>query len=153
MAPRTNIRDKENDKFCRISDKKVAVRVCGDPNAIPIPVTFDANTSNAVVKNFYGEALSVATSVLTSIVSHTVPVGKTFELNYIEVSGGNIAKFTVLRDTATIGKKVTYWCDFNQEFKFGGLEFAAGEKIEVKVIHERSASADFEARINGVERG
>jgi hypothetical protein len=140
-----NIRDREFDKFCELAVKKTAVRVCGDALADPIPITFAAGT----VVSTYAEISSLAASTLTTIVSYTVPALKKFQMDQVQVSGCNVATYTVLEDATTISKKRSYWADFNQEFDFFGLEFAAGKVITVKVIHERTGPGDFEARITG----
>ena len=88
--------------------------------------------------------------------SYTVPVGKKFFLQLVEVSGENIAVYDIFKDAAQIARRRTWWTGgFNTDFSFVktnclGVLFSAGEKVELKVEHSRTMTADFEGRITGV---
>jgi len=120
----------------------------------PIPVTLDLTVG--VTTNIFDQVTAVATSTQTTILSYTVPASKQFKLQLVEASGENIATYEIYRDTTLEAKRRTYWgagLDIVLQFiqtNSAGLVFTAGEKIEIKVEHERPMSGDFDARILGV---
>lgn len=150
--PKLNIRDREDQKFRNATGEyevKVAVEVENDSNnAIPVYVT---DSPSDIVINEYDEVTGVVPSILTTLVTYTVPVGKSFDLSYVEGSGTNVARYTVVVDGVTISSKRTWWSGpFNAEFEFNGYEVSSNSVIQLKVFHTRPMNGDFEARINGV---
>lgn len=107
--------------------------------------------------NTFGQISSLASGSNTTIVSYTVPAGKTFFLQHCEVSGENIAVYTVEVASIVQALKRTYWGgSFNEEFKFDdenarGLSVSSSGVVTVKVIHQSATTGDFDARILGVE--
>lgn len=100
----------------------------------------------------FGEALSVPSGSLTTIVSYTVPATKTLTLRKIAFSGQNIARFSCLIDTDVVNKQWTYFGNLSGSFDFGdgGLTATAGQVVTCKTIHQRPDFGDFAASIYGV---
>lgn len=146
-----NVRDRDNLSY-RDAGSDLTKRAVEVENSSlnPIPVFITAGSGDDVI-NEYDEVLGVVASTLTTLVSYTVPVGKTLGLRLAEASGTNLATYTVVVDGDVIASKRTWWgSDFNAVFEFNRLEIAASSIVQVKVIHERPMNGDFEARINGV---
>lgn len=105
-------------------------------------------TTGGVLKNYYNEVLAVASGVLTTIQTYTVVATKAalFDVN---VSGTNIATYTVLLNGNILIKKFTYFgSELNEDFNFSaGLGLVTGDVIQVKVIHNRPSTGDFNSRI------
>lgn len=98
--------------------------------------------------NDFNDVTSVATSVLTTINTYTVPVGTTGIFKQVAVSGTNIAKYEVLLNGSVIDRAYTYFgAPLSVEFKFNDTTLAAGDIILVRVIHNRPNTGDFNARI------
>jgi hypothetical protein len=114
-------------------------------------------SSNAgVFKSFYNEVTSVATSVLTTITTYTAPAGKTTYIQKAEVSGTNIAEFTLEINGSVIDKKRTYFGNsLNTEFTFAddniGLLVSVGDIVRTRVIHSRPVVGNFNSRIQVIE--
>lgn len=143
------IHGREFAKFELTTLDETAVRVlvrngAGDP--IPVFITDSSATDKISV---FSTSPSVGASVLTTIQSYTVPVGKTLLLKEIEVSGDNAAKYSVEIDSTLEARKRTYYSEFNETFNWNLLEVSAGSVIDVKVIHESDQVGDFDSRIIG----
>lgn len=128
-----------------------------DPSgAIPVIVQ-DAADETAI--NEFSEALLVVNGLETTILTYTVPPGKTAYLSRIDVSGENIARYEVYVDAELIARKRTWFGQgLNDTFDLTlssrrGLVVQPGEIIRVKVIHERPFPATFEARLQGMLKG
>lgn len=107
----------------------------------------------------YSEALSVVAAILTTIITYTVPVGKTAKLQRVAVNGENIADYTVIVNGTLTDRKRTYFSGpLNETFEFtgypdGGVSLIAADTVIVKVIHNRPMSADFGARVQVLQIG
>ncbi len=99
--------------------------------------------------NTYAEVSAVAKDTLTTIVTYTVPVGKTFRLSRIEASGSRMGIFTTLSGATIIDTKRSYFDNYNVVAEFGDEEFPAETVLTVKILHSRPTAGDFEARITG----
>lgn len=105
----------------------------------------------------YNEILALAAFTTASIVTYTVPIGKTATLQRVFVSGENIARFDVFVNASVIGTKRTYFGgDLNDDFEFsgpdgGGVALAAGDVVTIKVIHHRPMAGSFEGTIEVIE--
>lgn len=103
--------------------------------------------------NKYGDVAAVASSTETTVVSHTASVGKITYLQYVSVSGENIAVFKVKVNGTVVDLKRTYFGGpFNEDFKFdgdssNGVKVSVGDVIIVTVEHFRPFSGDFNAKI------
>lgn len=108
-------------------------------------------------KSLYSEVSSVAASTLTSVVTYTVPVGKTAFLQAVAFSGTNIAEYQVFIDATLEDKKRTWFSGgLDSTFQFStenayGIPLIAGNVINLKVIHSRPFVGDFNGRIQLLE--
>lgn len=116
-----------------------------------------APTSNQQLQIIYNEDGTVVTGVTADLVSYTVPVGKKAFLIRIEVSGENIAKYSVLVNSAVKSVKRTYYgSSLNENFEFGsgngsGFFLNAGDQVDVQVIHGQPATGIFDGTIQVIE--
>lgn len=133
--------------FKKTLGEKLARRVSNEADD-PLSVVLIPSTSDTSV-NEYSEISSLASGSLTTILSYTVPVGKTLFLNHIEVSGGNIAKYQVEINSIVKGTRRTYWGNFNSDFYYNKQKILSGIIIKVSVIHTRPIVADFNATLLG----
>lgn len=107
--------------------------------------------------SLYNEVTSVAAGVLTTILIYTVPAGKSFYLIRVEVSGTNIAEYTVQFNSGINSKKRTFYGNLNELFDYwtggniGGFPLVSGTALKVTTKHNRPFVGDFNARIQGVE--
>lgn len=109
-------------------------------------------SSPLIVKSTFNAITSVSSGILTTILSYTVPVGKTDYLDHIEVSGDNIANFEVYINNVLNARQRTAFTNFNALFEYQvdsevGYKLIAGTLLQVKVLHNRPSLGNFEARI------
>lgn len=99
------------------------------------------------ITNIYNEVLSVASGILTTITSFTA--SQSSKLKQVDVSGENIATFTVLVNGNVVSKKRTYFGgQLDNTFNFNnGIAVSSGQQILVQVIHNRPTVANFNANI------
>ena len=92
---------------------------------------------------YYNEVLSVGSSILTNVITHTSIVNEA--LQSIIVSGTNIAEYTVLLNAIIIIKVRTEFTSLNETILFPsqGLKLVIGDVITVTVIHVRPSLGDF----------
>lgn len=109
------------------------------------------STAAGTTVNTYNEISSVSSSVLSTVVSYTAP--STTKLMIIEVGGTNISRYDILLNSSVIARKYTsFGSGLNGEFNFkDGLMLAMGDVVEVKTIHSRPSTGDFNGRIQVVE--
>jgi len=120
-------------------------------NPLPVVTVLGPGAS---LKSFYNEVTSVATSVITTVITYTVPAVSYAKLNTIDVSGTNIAQFQVEINTVVIDKKRTYFSGpFNEVFNFdSSISLIAGDIVRVRVLHTRPFVGDFNARLTVSEQ-
>lgn len=115
--------------------------------------TWTITSSSKTLLSVYNSVSSVSSSILTTILSYTVPVGKTDYLGKIEISGTNTAQYEIFINGNPNGLKRTYFggsLNETLDYSFGnetGLKLNTGDIVEVKVIHGRPSLGDFEARL------
>lgn len=128
-------------------------------SAVPIPVFIvdtPPGSTPQIVEFSYNGITSVASSVLTSVISYTVPLLKTFYLLRVEFSGTNIAQYTLTLNASMAGVKRTYFGgDLDGEFNFesfsnNGFKLNASETMNLSVEHFRPNLGDFDATIIGL---
>lgn len=138
----------------RIGDQDNELEV-NDDGSINVNIVSSVS-SNEVEKNIFNEAPAVVSGIETSIVSYTVPALITAKIQRISFSGQSIGTFNLYKNGNKIDVKHTW---FNGpmfgDFVFIGASeegqvFAAGDKIELKVLHNRT-SGDFTGRIQLIE--
>lgn len=97
-------------------------------------------------KNVYNEVNSVASGVETLVLSYTALVDT--KIRQVDVSGENIATYTLLVNNVVIAKRRTYFTDINTQFLFQvGYELTMGDVVEVKVLHNRPDAASFNSTV------
>lgn len=114
--------------------------------SVPIPLGSD-NPNRIRVSNSLSAVASGATPTLLTF---TVPVGKTLFLELINVSGENVADYTVFIDGAKADVKRTYWSDFNADFWFLGEPVGENKVIDVVVNNFRPSVSDFDSKLIGL---
>ena len=102
----------------------------------------------------YGEVNAVAAGADVSVVAFTVAPAAAFHLRHVSVSGDNVAKFTVTLNGTPIGRKLTYFTHFNEDFFFAadetdGKRLVGGDELKVLVRHARPYVGDFNASVLG----
>ena len=123
-------------------------------NNVSVSVVNVYGCNEPTVYEQFEEAFSVSGSQL--LLTYTVPSGKDFYLKSAEVSGANIAEYSVYKNASLIGKLRTYFgAELNAVFDFSsgstyGNRFQDGDVLEIYVNNTRPTSADFDARIYGV---
>lgn len=111
----------------------------------------------ATPRNNFAEITSVASGVLSTILTYTVPTGKSFYLNRVEVSGTNIGEYSVQFNSIVNAKKRTYFSNLNEMFDFtmggntDGFQLVGGTIITITTIHNRPSLGVFDARLQGFE--
>lgn len=125
-------------------------------------MTFSGGALNVVLTNpletgdgklIFGQATSVPSGSETTVVTYTVPTGKTLYFISGSFSGQNLALFTLYINGAQEGIRRTYWGNFNGTFDFtsgAGIKVSAGNIIKITVIHNRPAAGDFDGTLYGV---
>lgn len=108
------------------------------------------------LKTFYNEVTAVPNSILTTIITYTAPFGKVSYIQKAEVSGNNVAEYTVELNSVVIDKKRTWFSGgLDNKFVFAetgtGYKLAVGDVITVRVSHLRPSVGDFNSRLQVVE--
>ncbi len=124
------------------------VKVCQEPGEV-LKVDLIEDGESGVATNTFNQISNVPSGTPTTVVSYTVPVGKTLYLKKAEASGNNRAKFTVKIAGSAEAIKRTWHSDFNVEFDWSNLAVSAGVTILIEVEHNRSATNEFDGRILG----
>lgn len=145
---------------------KVELPQQGDPNYSPTEViitdgtdTVDIRpdgsiavtlTDGGVPKTVFNEINAVATGVDTLVLSYTALADS--KIRQIDVSGQNIAEYTIKVNSITVGKKRTYYTNINTEFVFQvGFNLVIGDVVEVRVLHQRPDAVSFNSTIQLIE--
>jgi len=120
--------------------------------SINVNITPSTGGTNQVANKF-NSINSVPNGVLTTLITYTVPLNKTSLLQRSQVSGENIAKYTLTINGAKAAVARTYFGGaLNWDFDFttgqdNGLVLNPGDVVMIQVIHNRPQVADFEGRI------
>lgn len=95
----------------------------------------------------YEAVNAVASGALTNILSYTASTA--VRLMQVDVAGTNIAEYTVVLNGVVIDKKYTmFGAPLTAVFGFSsGIQLAIGDDIDIRVIHDRPALGNFNARI------
>lgn len=101
---------------------------------------------SGTVDTAYNEVTSVATGVLTTVVTYSAV--QNTRLKVCEFSGTNIATYTILVNGTPINKKNTYYGILDGKFDFSkGYNLISGDLVTVTAIHNRPDPGDFNAFI------
>lgn len=114
-----------------------------------INVNVVSASATGVEKSLFSTASSVASGVLTTVLTYIVPLATDSYAKRIEASGSNIATYEVYVDAVLVARQRTYFGSaLNCIFDFGtGIKYTAGTNIQVKIIHQRPTLGDFEVRL------
>jgi hypothetical protein len=120
-----------------------------------INVVSDVTPVVQTVKSFFNSITSVASGATSSIITYTVPTGKTAFLQRVSFSGSNIATYSVLLNSTEIDRQRVYFGgDLTKNVDYSsGIPLASEDVIEIEVYNFRPTSADFESRIQIIEVG
>lgn len=110
--------------------------------APPDPSVSSYTVESGTVATAYNEVSSVPSGTLTTIVSYTC-TGPT-RIKFAEVTGTNIAEYTVLVNGIVKNKKRTYYGNLDNSFQFAkGLGISSGDVISLQVTHNQTDLGDF----------
>lgn len=123
-----------------------------------LDVNIVSSGTSGTQQSLYDEVAGIPGGVTTDIISYTVPSGKSFYLARIEVSGDNVATYTVLINNVVNSTQRSYFgaplnlmFDYSDASPQGGFQVTTGLNIKVQVTHSRPSAGAFEARIQGIE--
>lgn len=113
----------------------------------PLPVAVFETGYTSVYR--FAAINAVAMNVETTIVSYTVPLGKTANIEFSEMSGTNIGTFNLYVGATLINRKRTFFGRLNESMEFSnkGYALVAGDVVTLKVIHARPFNGNFEANL------
>lgn len=122
--------------------------------ALNVNVAAEADTATQVAKYDDTGVSPIAGGGSGTIVSYTVPAGKTFNLRHASASGDNIAEYTLKVNGSPLVHKRTWFTDYNAEFFFesndgGGYVGNAGDIFTLEVSNFRPTPGDFNGTIFG----
>lgn len=147
MPYNQNSTDNEKYKFYPDLNNNATVRVgnkSGDPLLVELT---DGNFGDKI--NQYDE-ITLASGNTATIVQYTVPASKTLNLELIEFSGENIARFFIEIDGVKEAQKRTYFAsNYSGEFLFNKLRVDENILIRLRVENFRPSTANFDGRILG----
>lgn len=124
----------------------------------------DGSTNVVIVgggtsKNTYNEVSAVPAGIETTIVQYTVSLALTSAiLQRVSVCGENVGRYRVFVNGEVIDTRRTYYGgSFNEYFEFSigssdGAPLLPGDTVTVKVLHDRPYIADFQGRIQALEK-
>lgn len=129
--------------------KKVTVSTFSGKEGLDVNIINASEILNNLppITNTYNEITSLPASTLTTIVSTTATGNSRLILG--EVSGTNIAEFTIEVNSVVIAKARTYFgSSLNHNFDFkAGITLVNGDVVRARVIHNRPDLGDFNARL------
>lgn len=171
---RTKVPEQEVERWTYAEEPTVARRshlvdVFGDPYSVANPLATQISdgedvlqvnpdgsinvsfTAGGLPMSVFGEANAVLTGVEATIVSYTVPVGLSLNVELAEFDGDNVARYEFQVNGTVNARKHTWFngslCD---QFDFRGtLKVAAGDVIRLRVLHGRPDPGQFSGRILG----
>jgi hypothetical protein len=131
----------------RIGDGTNEVAVNADGSINVNVVNASVPTGNQIIFNSVG---AVASGSETDVITMTAPLSG-LRVSRIDMSGENIAIFSIKVDGAVKAVRRTWWSNFNVSFTAepfqNGFFIPSGSTLTVSVIHTRASSAPFEATV------
>ena len=147
MTLPNSYRDREQARFREPTLDKVSVAVTIEQeNNNPVPVEF---TESGVDFYQFNEVSSIASAASATVLTYTIPIGQSLTINGVNVSGENIAVYTILIDSVVFDKVRTYFPNYNASFNIDNLTATAGQIIQIEVENFRPTTADFNANLYG----
>lgn len=137
----------------RIFDSAGASVLLGQKTAAQsLPVVLASDTpgfsviESGTFSNVYGEVLSIPMNMLTTVTTYTAT--QDVRVRLAEVSGTNIAEWTVNVNSSIVNKKRTFFGNLNETFQFDkGYPLVLGDVVEVQVTHSRPSVGDFNSSL------
>lgn len=114
------------------------------------------NLAMQPLQNYYGES-TIASGATSTILTYTVPVGKTAYLQSVSVSGETIATYSLFKGLVKFAvKRTAYGPGYDAEFDFtpsgaAGLVFTAGQQILVTVTNNGPDPGLFNSNVKVIE--
>lgn len=121
----------------------------------PVGVNVTASGVLRTTSSFSDNTISVFAEAslgagTTTVVTYTVPAGKTFYLLDAKGAGEEDANLRLQINSSTISLRKLSWTNRNVDFQYsGGLKLSAGDIIDLTVTHSGAASCDFNGSIYG----
>jgi len=147
---------KDNDP--KAGDLHASIRVGDGVNELAVNadgslnVNFVQSGAPALLVSF-NSVSAVATGAETTLISKVTPPGG-FRLMKVDVSGENVALFSLKVDGVTLFTKRSWWNNWNQEFRFedfqNGLRLTQGQVLSITVLHNRPSPANYEVTVMGL---
>jgi hypothetical protein len=122
--------------------------------SINVDVALIPPTAGASISQ-YSEVNGVALGATVTVLTYTVPTGKTLELTRVEFSGDCIAEFDLELNTVVNDRKRLHWTSFNNSFNYlnsqNGYSLVAGTVIAILATNKSPRNvASFNATLQGV---
>ena len=114
-------------------------------------------TASGTVRNVFASLSAVASGASPTILTYTVPAGKTGYLLAADFSGQNIATYDLMVNATEFARFRTYFGgDLTASIRVGSsvqdaYQMVAGTVVTIQVHNFRPTSADFEARLQVIE--
>lgn len=129
---------------------KTCQAVCVENNAsspVPVEIVSGGFTSDNV--NEFNPISSVAASATATVLTYTVPVGKTLVLREMEISSDSVSGITFEIDGNDEGFIRLGWNHWNDKSRFYGFKVAAGLVVKIIALNCSDTAAKFEGRMVG----
>lgn len=123
-----------------------------DDGSINVNIVQSTNSTENIL-NTYDEVQSVVSGIETVLVSITLTSGKTYQFQRVQFSGEQIALYKVyINNVAVASSRTHHGSGLSGAIEFvgagqEGLPVVAGDVIELRALHNRPGTGDFEGRI------
>lgn len=114
------------------------------------PITTTPAPSSYITKILYTEITSVPNNTESTILTYTIPSGKSASMSLIEASGTNIAEYIVYVNGNPISKGRTMFgnsLNCRLSFTNDGFQLTSNDVVVVKVLHLRPYLGTFNANL------
>lgn len=98
--------------------------------------------------SLYGEAICPV-GAETLLASYTVPIGNSFSLKRVLLSGDNIATYLIKVNGSVQAKARTWWTNFNANVPFDNLKLNEDDILSIYAINRGATVETLEATILG----
>lgn len=135
----------------RLTDVFVESPSRANKTAIEVFGSFSTNDSASTLLSDYQEAAAIVSGVTTLILTHTF--SSDAKIHSVCASGENIAMYELFVDSVLLERKRTYFgSSLDLIFDYGSkYDVLSGAVLELKVVHNRPMTADFNATLKYLE--
>ena len=137
-----------NSRLHDASGNPVTLGQKGPTQSIPVVLATGQSSASigtvesGTVETSFNEILSVASGAETQVVFYTAVTST--RLKTAEVTGTNIATYTVYVNGSPIHKKRTYFGNLDNNFQFSkGYQLEDGDVVTITTLHNQSSPGDF----------